>query len=197
MHLGIPTYYCTGVAKGGPHAWNIIKLGDKFYNVDSLWDDSIGEQYRTQCYLYFNIPDSEFNTEHKRTELSVKLPACIGADMSYENVFGSSAVGDILSTYGLSEKNVLNSLEAYYKYCEEQLTKAGAGQSSFTVALIDKKLFDKIYLDASQKGNLNGYMNKVAKNLGLSNYSLSLKFSIKELPDGHIILTQYNNLISK
>jgi hypothetical protein len=197
MQLGIPTYYCTGIAKGGPHAWNIIKLGDKFYNVDSLWDDSIGEQYRTQCYLYFNIPDSEFNTEHKRTELSVKLPACTSTDMSYENVFGSSAVGDILSTYGLSEKNVLNSLEAYYKYCEEQLTKAGTGQSSFTVALIDKKLFDKIYLDASQKGNLKGYMNTVAKNLGLSNYSLSLKYSIKELPDGHIILIQNNNLISK
>ena len=88
MQLNIPTYYCTGVADGGPHAWNIIKLEDNYYNVDSLWDDSIGEQFGTMCHLYFNIPDSDFNIEHRRTGLSLYLPDCIGTDMTYEAIFG-------------------------------------------------------------------------------------------------------------
>jgi hypothetical protein len=42
-----------------------------------------------------------------------------------------------------------------------------------------------------------GYMSTVAENLGLSNYRMSLQFSINELPDGHIILIQHNNLIPR
>ncbi len=197
MQMGVPTYYCTGVADGGAHAWNIIKLGDSFYNVDSLWDDSVGEQYSTECYLYFNVPDSEFNTEHRRTGLSMNLPACTGTDMSYESVFGNSAMGDMLSSYGLTEEEVIDSLEEYYDFCEENITESGVGQSSFTTALTDMELFDEIYDDATQQGYMEGYMSMVAENLGLSDYKISLEFSVNELPDGHMILTQYNSLISR
>lgn len=190
MKMGIPAYYCVGTANGGPHAWNIIKLGNDFYNVDSLWNDSIGEKYNTRAYLYFNIPDAEFNKEHRRTGLSMNLPPCNGTEMLYESVFGKSAMSDILSAYGLSEKDILRSLKEYYKYCEKTLTKAGVGQSSFVVVLADKKLLDEIYYDADQKGYVEGYMRKVAKNLGLASSNMSLSLSANELPDGRIILTQ-------
>jgi len=197
MQMGIPVYYCAGIANGGPHAWNIIKLGNDFYNIDSLWDDSIGEQYNTECYLYFNISDSKFNNEHRRTGLSLNLPACNGTDMSYESVFGEGVMGDMLSSYGLSEEDVLYSLKEYYTYCESTLTKAGIGQNSFTVVLADKRLYDEIYYDSNQKGYMYGYMKAVAKNLGLTNYSVALRFSFNELPDGHIILTQGTKLTSR
>lgn len=89
MQMGIPAYYCTGIADGGPHAWNIVQLGDHYYNVDSLWDDSISEKYGINCYLYFNLPDVEFNTEHSRSGLAIKLPTCDASDMKYETVFRS------------------------------------------------------------------------------------------------------------
>ena len=38
---GIPVRYITGEA-GEAHAWNIVKMGDYWYNVDTTWDDPIG-----------------------------------------------------------------------------------------------------------------------------------------------------------
>ncbi|MFA9377547.1 MAG: transglutaminase domain-containing protein [Lachnotalea sp.] len=194
MKLDIPTYYCSGIADGGGHAWNIIKLGDDHYNSDTLWDDSIGEDYNTYCYLYFNITDADFSEEHRRTGLSVNLPACNGTEMSYESAFGDSAVGEILSSYGLSEADVITSLEDYYNYCETALTQAGLGESSFTVVLMDQSLYDEILQDVNNKGYIDGYMRTVAQNLGLGNCNMSIQLSGTELPDSYVVLTQNTNI---
>lgn len=74
QQLGIPCYYCTGFA-GEDHAWNMIKLGDDYHNVDVTWDDT-----DTPTYDYFNKTDREFGTTHVRTGLSVYLPACASQD---------------------------------------------------------------------------------------------------------------------
>ncbi len=74
--LGIPTYYVTGYA-GGDHAWNIVLLGDEFYNVDVTWDDTEGYQYD-----YFNASDAIFSKTHTRVGLSTSLPKCLGTTYS-------------------------------------------------------------------------------------------------------------------
>lgn len=66
--------------------------------------------YKTRAYLYFNIPDMEFNKEHKRTGLPMNLPLRNGTDISYESVFSESAMGNILFAYVLSEGDILYSL---------------------------------------------------------------------------------------
>lgn len=71
QQMGIPCYYCTGFA-GEDHAWNIVKLGDDYYNVDVTWDDT-----DSPTYDYFNKTDQEFGKTHVRTGLSVYLPACV------------------------------------------------------------------------------------------------------------------------
>lgn len=70
IRLGIPTYYVSGTA-GEDHAWNIIKLGNGYYNVDVTWDDNRGTSYN-----FFNVPDSDFSKTHNRTDLSCYLPSC-------------------------------------------------------------------------------------------------------------------------
>ena len=35
---GIDSRIITGTGNGGPHAWNIIKLGEKYYQADATWD---------------------------------------------------------------------------------------------------------------------------------------------------------------
>ncbi len=70
QQLGIPCYYCTGFA-GEDHAWNIIKIGPDYHNVDVTWDDT-----DPATHDYFNKTDREFGSTHVRTGLSVYLPAC-------------------------------------------------------------------------------------------------------------------------
>lgn len=70
--MDIPCYYCTGFA-GEDHAWNIVLLDGKYYNIDVTWDDM-----ETISYDYFNKTDAEFADTHVRTGLSVYLPACTG-----------------------------------------------------------------------------------------------------------------------
>lgn len=70
--MGVPCYYCTGFA-GENHAWNIINLGDDFYNVDVTWDDADPTNYD-----FFNKTDADYARNHVRKNLSVNLPPCNG-----------------------------------------------------------------------------------------------------------------------
>jgi transglutaminase/protease-like cytokinesis protein 3 len=66
--LGIECRIITGVAGGGPHAWNIVQVDGTWYNLDLTWDDPItntGEQVLR--YDYFLKNDEEFS-DHIRDE---------------------------------------------------------------------------------------------------------------------------------
>ena len=74
----VPCRIVTGTADGQPHAWNIVKMGKYWYNVDCTWDDPIGGDGRSQNrYDYFlksnknfskHIRDSEFDTQEFNLE---------------------------------------------------------------------------------------------------------------------------------
>lgn len=56
MDAGIPTRIITGLSAMGPHAWNIVKIGNYYYNIDVTWDG----QDETISYEYFLKGDIEF-----------------------------------------------------------------------------------------------------------------------------------------
>lgn len=70
---GVPCKVVTGTAQGGLHAWNIVKLDGKWYNLDATWDDPIGlfgdSNMRYQFFLKSDmdnkdhVKDKEFLTE--------------------------------------------------------------------------------------------------------------------------------------
>ncbi len=76
QQLDIPCYYVTGYA-GQNHAWNIVKLDDGYYNVDSTWNDTT-----PNTYDYFNCSDDDFASDHVRRDLSIYLPPCNGNKFS-------------------------------------------------------------------------------------------------------------------
>lgn len=88
---GLETKYVTGEAiNEGPHAWNMIKLDEEWYNVDVTWDDPVysnpEDKWIEVQYKYFNVPDSIMNKTHKRDESLVKYPIANGTKYSYENL---------------------------------------------------------------------------------------------------------------
>jgi transglutaminase/protease-like cytokinesis protein 3 len=59
---GIPCRIITGQGNGGSHAWNIVRLNGKWYNLDVTWDDPIGGTKIS--YDYFLKGTKEFYKDH-------------------------------------------------------------------------------------------------------------------------------------
>lgn len=76
MQIDIPCYFCSGYANNGYHAWNIVKIDDKYYNADLSWDDSLGDATNSYSFEFFNISDSAISTSHTRRDMSIQLPKC-------------------------------------------------------------------------------------------------------------------------
>ena len=95
---GIESTVVVGTDKNdNSHAWNVVKVDGKWYNLDTTWDDPIlSNVVKTNIrYRYFLVPDewihnkSHFNVNKKTTGTQVTYftpPACTSDDMNYFKV---------------------------------------------------------------------------------------------------------------
>lgn len=199
MSLDIPCYYVTGSAAGGDHAWNIIALGSDYYNIDPSWNDAAGTAYGTLNYSYFNLPDSQFSVDHKRSPMSARLPACNGTLMSYGAVYGDaqkpsggtvSAKTPTYASLGFDKSDIISSLDDYNAYCRRQLIQLGTGTHTLMMVLQNAALMQKVSAEAESKGYIDGYAQEVVNSLELQNCRISLQLSFETLADGYILLKQ-------
>ncbi|MCI9449185.1 MAG: hypothetical protein HFE30_02885 [Clostridiales bacterium] len=88
LEAGIDARYISGIGNEEPHGWNIVRLGEKYYNIDTTWDAvycqagfdykyflrterTFGNHYRNPEFLtdeFFNLypmADSDFDPDHK------------------------------------------------------------------------------------------------------------------------------------
>lgn len=64
----IPCRIIAGRSSGEAHAWNIVKVNKKWYNLDCTWDDPVGEpDPSTVHYEFFLKSDGDFK-DHQRDE---------------------------------------------------------------------------------------------------------------------------------
>lgn len=181
QQMGIPCYYCTGYA-GENHAWNIIRLEDGFYNVDTTWDDVDGGNYD-----YFNKTDSDYGDTHARKELSVYLPPCNG--QMYRNLEAESGIEDNLrgiEDLGLSAEDVFHTLTDYYDGCYNRIVSNGAGSYSFSLVVEGADLLDELYRAYRSDSYKQGYMEEAMTVAGLSSCEMSL--STEELKGGRYLI---------
>jgi len=97
---GLSVRYVSGIGNGGRHAWNIVKIGDAYYNVDTTWDGQDVETYHT--YFLKNAVDFQDHVrddEYETAEFHIQFP--IGSD-SWEDY---TLLNDGLNISNVSSSN--------------------------------------------------------------------------------------------
>lgn len=62
------------------HAWNVLKLGGKWYHLDATFDNSLG-RYGTKRFDYYNLDDRKIFRDHQ--SLLYPVPPCSDGDSFY------------------------------------------------------------------------------------------------------------------
>ncbi|PGT90032.1 S-layer protein [Bacillus thuringiensis] len=52
------------VGNGNRHAWNMVKIDNKWYHLDTTWDDPIPDKQGRVVYNYFNLSDEQISKDH-------------------------------------------------------------------------------------------------------------------------------------
>ena len=136
--LSIPCYVCSGTAIGSkdkdwtPHAWNIIRLDNDYYNVDITWNDSFDRSDLNHIsYQYYNCPDSVIAQNHRRADDYAFLPACKGTRYSFEKIYGVSSELEVIYQDGVTCRTPAGSKKEF----TDIVTAALKGNKSKTVVL--------------------------------------------------------------
>lgn len=83
QQLGVEALYVSGQAKGGSHAWNVVKVDGDYYHLDTTWGDPImpnGEQVIS--YDYFCVTGREILIDHT-LDTEAYCPECTAVDANY------------------------------------------------------------------------------------------------------------------
>lgn len=80
--VGIESMMVTGTLDNVAHAWNIVKIEDKYYYVDATSDSVELENKKTVVHKYFNITEDALTKTHNLDE-TFKLPKCTDTKCNY------------------------------------------------------------------------------------------------------------------
>lgn len=78
---GVECSMVTGTANGEGHAWNIVKLDNEYYMIDTTADDPTPDKAGAVNYSYFNLTDSQLAEDHIWDKS--KWPAASGTKYNY------------------------------------------------------------------------------------------------------------------
>lgn len=221
QQLDIPCYYVTGYA-GENHAWNIVKLDDGYYNVDSTWADT-----NPSTYNYFNCSDSEYKKDHVRRDLAINLPPCNAGKYSDlevnppvvskpsnptpqtpqknnndnnnnntqndNNSNNSQSQGITVQTViGGGDNNYIDNIQDYYIACFEKMMSTDKSNPSFSIIISDEKLWDKIYKEYAKGKCQEGYIERYLVEKHKNSCVVTVEPELRS--DGSYILRHYANV---
>lgn len=95
LEAGLDVRVITGIGNGGRHAWNIVKIGNVYYNLDATWDAGNGlpHDYYLRCDA--NFPSHERDSEMLTGAFMTAYPMS-AEDYPIPVTFASGICGDHL-----------------------------------------------------------------------------------------------------
>ncbi len=60
--VGIANYIISGIANGGSHTWNLVRLDNEWYHIDPTWDDPLPNG--NEHHRYFGLTDDMISEDH-------------------------------------------------------------------------------------------------------------------------------------
>lgn len=152
---GIENMMVTGEGNNGSgwikHAWNIVKIGGQYYQVDTTWDDPVTTDGTNRLrYSYFNLTDEQMARNHKWDKNN--YPVCNNDDYSFDKLN--------LPEKDSNGKNIVKvkNYKEFYAAVKNSLT---AGESSVTYKIVEyddhpnniKYWIESAYKDLNKSGS--------------------------------------------
>lgn len=102
MEAGLDARVISGTSNGGGHAWNIVRIGDYYYNIDCTWD---GQNAATTS-RWFVLNNSEFvnhirDDKYNTDEFNAAYPMASDSYFDYSTLTKNNYPNSSTFTYNL------------------------------------------------------------------------------------------------
>lgn len=188
--LGIPCYYCCGDACGEDswesHGWNILKLGDQYYNLDSCWDDPIKGTY-SAYYTYYNITDDQIFENHRRAPEAEVLPHCNSTEYSFEAIYGIPRQLGVLEEAGAADAPIYQSVQEFKDGLYQFVVAHGYGTNDFIYVLYGEDLYNMVCVMEQERWDV---ISQAMQDCGMSCSSERYSFVSQNLEGGYYLMTE-------
>lgn len=141
---GIVSMVVTGETEAGAsHAWNVVDVDGKWYNLDCTWDDPLMDppNYKNIRYNYFLVPDKWI---HDITHMHVNQQKLSSG--KYITYFTPPACTETAQNYFIKNGYVYNDFASADAAIKAEIKKAAENQSrSAHIMVGSKDVYDQLY----------------------------------------------------
>ncbi|MDE5742005.1 MAG: hypothetical protein K2H90_06110 [Oscillospiraceae bacterium] len=173
---GIVSMVVTGeTSAGASHAWNVVDVDGKWYNLDCTWDDPLLENanYKNIRYNYFLVPDKWI---HEITHMHINQQKLSSG--KYITYFTPPACTETSQNYFIKNGYVYNDFDSADAAIRAEIKKAAENKSrSAHIMVGSKDVYDKIYAKGTEYQN---YAKEFSGVRGINNAACSEEMLVIE-----------------
>lgn len=137
---GIESINISGTSRGEGHAWNMVKLDNQYYHIDTTWDDpvsSTGIDYLK--YDYYNLNDSEISSDHSWD--TNQYPQAAGITYTYEKT--AELIRNDTNTYNKGYTTFVSVFSQYPPLTGSSKDSTAAKDSEITSSIRPDSILDE------------------------------------------------------
>ena len=121
------------------HMWNKVYYNNKWYNVDTTWDDPVSNLKKNYNYDYFMISDAEISRSHVEDNFSFKVPKADDDSISYYKV-NKKCADDLESAKSLIKSGITAAAKNRVPYYEFKCSSKAVFDETVKYANDTKKI---------------------------------------------------------